>query len=727
MARRPAKSSPSLYKLFDSAEIAQIREFGRSDDFANLREMIAPWLPEPDGDEGPTRERLAAMLHELSRDKLLPLDREAERVLRLASGNGPHALEGIVQANASADALATFKAQKDPLAKSLWAWLDRHELFEAAESALHVRLYRQYGRYYDAFEIDSESEVVALPEDQDMSALAAAVEAALDLGPGCTVTVFDLPTAADELPAIMLLIWHPQPVASVRDLRESGERRTIYFRPPGEGIIVYTPAARQIEVCADTIPVRNVLAHAFARTCLGLNLSAKPLNWRNYDLSRFLRSLSLDAPVVEGCRVLRAALTEIVVSPGLQRHRFTLKVPIDDDMDAIARRHLGDRNVFHRAAAIRRVEISVRHIPEGETDRRILSFSISDRNRCSLRSVASAEERVLGHRLLAHWGILQPLRVLSAVELRAVLGPLLELYDHPEDTVSGAWLEARGLDAARLVEGKYIQRKGLSDTLLEDHDELGTVELAITVSARRGHVHLATVDGQEAPGRAADEFELYGINQEWLEEILVKALADLRNKRERADRLHDNLLFLGKIDIGGISVPGYLARRLDHFAHAAALDAILRARSQLGFGLVLSAGPVVHRCLGTNVVVALSDHLMLDEAGPALCRESLALALQAGRADALGGESVRFETNGLSSGTLFIPGRPPKFVEGANRVKIIGRLATAFLKGAPAVATSDLVAGTGVHSPGPAFGKKWSEFRDINVRQAGKRSWELAT
>jgi hypothetical protein len=277
MVRRPAKSSPSLYKLIDCAETGQIRAFVLSDDFAKLRETILPWLSEPDGDESPVRARLTAMLHEVSRDRLLPLDREAERILRLASGNGAHALDGIVQARAKASTLAAYLAQRDGVARALWAWLDTRELFEAAESALHVRLYRQYGRYYDAFEIDGETEVAALPDDPDMGALAAAVEAALDLGTGCTVMVFDLPTAADEPAATMFLVWHPQQLSSVRDLLETGERRTIPVRPPGEGIVVYTPSARQIEICADTMAVRKVLADEFARVVLGLNLSAKPL------------------------------------------------------------------------------------------------------------------------------------------------------------------------------------------------------------------------------------------------------------------------------------------------------------------------------------------------------------------------------------------------------------------------------------------------------------------
>lgn len=725
MARRPARSSPSLYKLIDGADIDQVVGFLHSDEFAKLRDLIAPWLPEPDADEAGARSRLTAMLHELTRDRLLPLDREAERVLRLGGRNGAHALDGIVQAKAGAAALLAFRSQKDALSRALWAWLDVRNLFDAAESALHVRLYRQFGRYYDAFEIDGESEVAVLPEGLDMSTFASAVEAALDLGPGCTVTVFDLPTAADEPAAIMFLVWHPQPLSSVRDLLESGERRTIPIRPPGEGIIVYTPATRQIEVCADTMPVRKVLVDEFARVVLGQNLSAKPLNWRNYDLSRFFRSLSLDAPEIESHTVLRAALTEIDVSPADQRHRFSLKVPIKDDMEDIAGRHLGKRNIFHRAAAIRRVEISVRYVREGEPER-VLSFSISDRNRCSLRSVADTEERVLGHRLLAHWGILQRFQPLEPSELRVLLPRLLDLYDHPVDVVSGAWLELRSLDPARLVAGKYIQRKGLSDEILVEDDDLGTVEMGIATSARRGHVHLVTVEGQEALGRSASEFELYRINLEWLEETLLGSVAPLRSVQGRAERLHDNLLFLGELDLGGTGVPCYLARRLDDLNCLATLDAILRGRSDLGVGLVLSVGAVLHRCLGSNVVVALADHLAVGEAGRALSRESLALALQGGRKQALGGDAVRFETNGSSSGTLYIPPKPPLNVVGPNRVMIVSRLAEAHREGHAAVATAELIADTGVQTISQAFGKLWPGIGEIYIRQAGRGRWQLA-
>jgi len=54
------------------------------------------------------------------------------------------------------------------------------------------------------------------------------------------------------------------PLASVHDHRDDGRRGTIYYRPPNEATLIYTPAIRQIEVCADSPVVRQGVAGSFA-------------------------------------------------------------------------------------------------------------------------------------------------------------------------------------------------------------------------------------------------------------------------------------------------------------------------------------------------------------------------------------------------------------------------------------------------------------------------------
>ncbi|MEH0072889.1 hypothetical protein V6L77_26000 [Pannonibacter sp. Pt2-lr] len=58
----------------------------------------------------------------------------------------------------------------------------------------------------------------------------------------------------------MLIVRHGGPLSSVHDHRDDGRRGTIYYRPPNEATLIYTPAIRQIEVCADSPVVRQAVS-----------------------------------------------------------------------------------------------------------------------------------------------------------------------------------------------------------------------------------------------------------------------------------------------------------------------------------------------------------------------------------------------------------------------------------------------------------------------------------
>ncbi|WP_136646735.1 hypothetical protein [Tabrizicola sp. YIM 78059] len=78
----------------------------------------------------------------------------------------------------------------------------------------------------------------------------------LQLKTACTVKALDLPATAAHPASIMLIVRNGGPLSSVHDHHDDGRRGTIYYRPPNEAILIYTPAIRQIEICADSPVVR---------------------------------------------------------------------------------------------------------------------------------------------------------------------------------------------------------------------------------------------------------------------------------------------------------------------------------------------------------------------------------------------------------------------------------------------------------------------------------------
>jgi len=723
MARQLFRSCPSLHHIIDRAPFEQIEQLLRCDPFTDLPVRV----PEP---EDPTsfpdlrRAQVLNPLSGLSAEAVLPPEREAARICALADAKGGKALEGLVASRYDPREAQVFHAQPDALSRSIWAYLHARRLFDAAESVVHLRLYRDYSKLYDAFEL-----VDCVPLDPnaiDVERLGLAVSSSLGLGSTCTVSIFEMPRTGDEPKAMLLLIQHPGSLSSVQDLPDSGQRRTLYYRPPNEAAVVYTPATGVIEVCATSPTVRRVVADTVAATTLGQDLSQKPLTWRRYDLARFHGSLCLPVPVIAGYEIARISVTEVEAGLGSWRRRLSLKVTIDDDIEAVAQQHLGMRHVFRRATILL-VQIAVRFARSGDKQSKTLSFTVTDRNRCSLLSNRDPDQRALGSRLLDHWGILKAFRPMEPHQERALIPVLLELHDLPDEAVTGAFFEAWGLDTGRLIEAAFIERRGRDNIILIDDDDLGLVETTVEPSGVEGVVQLSSGEGQEGPRRPAEEVERFAVNRPWLEETLQKHVKPLI-RTPMLQQLDDCLTFFGLLHLGDEDVPCYLARRLWDTKVLNRLDVLLRGRAMQGLGVVLSAGETDIEVLGSNVVVPAARCLAsLNGEEPALSAERLALAYAAGRPLARGGTTVSLAKNGSHSATLYLPGKTPWTITGANQIRIVERLVEAYQRGTPAVPSKSLIEGTAVTSPRQAFrSQSWDSINGVYIGQAGKRgSWQL--
>ena len=263
--KSPQKSCPGLFRLIERAQVDHLVAFLSQGMFGKS------WLQKYKlhSDEPNVRERAFSILADQNKDRLRPLELEAARVINVEEARGQFALEGLAQTKLQVEELATFKDQKDDLARSIWIYLNHKMLFEAVEGVVHTKLYRQYGKHNETFRLDGPDEGGS--KKIDVPALIREIEASLDRGTGAQVHEFDFPGDADDPPRKMYLIYHPKPFASARDLNEEGEQSTIYFRPPGEAMIIHTPSRGTLEVRATSRQVRQQIARAFATEGLESN------------------------------------------------------------------------------------------------------------------------------------------------------------------------------------------------------------------------------------------------------------------------------------------------------------------------------------------------------------------------------------------------------------------------------------------------------------------------
>lgn len=685
---------------------------------------FAPAADEPD-DAG--RDRIAQWLGKFSRERLQPLEERCSRVRHLAEGKGPTSLDTVVGQQFLGGALATYREQLDALCRSAWTYLHHRSVFEAAESFHFARQFRDHGKLYDAFEVDLDRIPAIVAADINLQTLAERITVRLELTTACTVQALDLPLTADYPASIMLIIRHGGALSSVFHHRDDGHRGTIYYRPPNEATLIFTPSLRLIEICADSPLVRQEAAQAFAEVTLGQDLSRRPLTWRRYNLTRFRNSFRLPLPDVNGVDLHDARVLEAEIRLGSWARKLVLKVGKDDDIEEVATSYLGRNNILQRAASYSSISIAVTYNPLGDAKVRTLNITVTGDKRSNLQNNKDPDARSLGYRLLQEWGILSAFRQINPDDLGAMLPAMLLLYDRGESKVSGTYLRELGLDPERLIEGGLLERCGRQEIVLLDDADGG--DGTVRPSATPGMVRVFGSFGEDLGEHPAADLTLYEINDDWLYETLTALIRPILNKRGGEFRDPD-LTLLGTMQINGAAVPVYFGRRLDDLKTLRRLDSALRARNSAGVGIVLSACVATLGCLGPNVVVPLHSALSCEEPdGPVLSRDALELAFRSQRKLAVGGDLPQVLRSGRQSATLHVPGKDPLFLAGNQQIVLFERLVAAAIAGSPDIQVKELMEGLGSRNPSHAFPRDArTTIMGIYIGSVTKRGyWRLLT
>lgn len=734
MVRTPTKTCPNLSRLFHEAEPILLSCFLGSKPFERLI-WLSKYKFDPEDTDGPSAAR--DMLQQEKKDRLGPLETEAARIVMIASDRGEYVLEALAKASLEAEQAKVLLSQRDKLARSLWAFANHHGLFEAAENSLHMRLYRRYDKHYQTFM--AEPSVDGGPDAGSalLAALLDDLNKRLDRGNGYSIDRFDIPEDGDEPPAEMYLLFHPDPPTSVREIDEDGNRSSIYFRPPGEAMIVYTPSTGRVHVRAGNRTLRHTIAERFIETALDQTYSNQPVDFQAYDISQFLKGFDLVPPELDDVVIERAKVIRADISIGNLANRLSLSTTIGQDISEIIDSQAGLPKIFEQAIAIRLIEIAVRYRRAGREYAQTLDFTIADRNTSSLLSVEDPFERVLGHRLLRHWNILREGRAPGDEEGMAVVPALLAIWDIGADKVTGAWLLDRGVDPGLLTELGFLVPAGWEgDDLIDDEDEVGPVAAEVVVRVEKADAEaeahkvadLKVAEGHVTPSGNPDRYRIYRVRDDWVAQHLKERLEQALDA-PAIEKLTDHLLYLGTLGVDGGDVPIYLARGLDREKVRSAIDTELRARHNLGIGLVLQAGKAPGPCLAANVLTPLADQIDSKQPEIALVADKLRSVFRRHRILARGGQAVELIRAGEDIATLVVPGKGSIDIKGENRIGVIQRLVDAHNTGPMPMTTGDLVRGIAEDQSLSNIFKQplWDKLKATFLRSHGKKGpWEIA-
>lgn len=680
-------------------------------------ELVVEWPS--DLLEDNVRIQVLDLLDQYSVEQLQPIEDRCRRIRQLAADKGPSSLSHVTAQRLAHDEIEELETQLDALCKSAWVFLNHPATFADAEAFHGARQYRDLGKMYDAFEVEPSGTVGGKAAQISENDLASLLTAKLELPSRVVIRTLDLVPTDNHAASVLVIVRHAGPLSSVLNHKENGLRSPIYYRPPNEATLIWTPSENTIEICGPSPQVRRAVAEGFAQVVFKTDLSTKPLTWRYYDLSRFHKSLKLLPPVWDDVEILATKVIAVEMRLGNWSRRLSLKVTIDDDIEQVAQSFLGGSKFLKRAEGFSLLTVAVKYKRRGEKRERTMEISFGDR-RSNLQSKTDAGQRELGHRLLQHWGILNKLQPLQFSEIIEILPNLLALHDVVNDAVSGGRLRTMGLDPKRLIDAGVIAHRNRSRMVLLDEGD----EALIEIGPREGEM-LATDQFEEVSASlGVDDTSEYEIKRDWLEEIVINALRPFVGKGP-VERLSDNLGYFGKLTADGGNVPVYLVRCLDQMDALQSADLILRSRQDGGVGVVLAATetPLTH--LGPNVVVPLPSVL----AGTGLDDDAVSRILdrhKTGRWLALGGAEVALMTFGPQLAMLYIPSKVPLAISGAKQARVMERLVAAHKSGAPGAQTGHLVEGTGVKSPSDAWKSTVrSSVVGVYFEHAGRNLWRL--
>lgn len=717
LARSMFRGAPELSRLFIESPIDLLSEFLSHPQFSVFLAEAMSAVP-VDGEDQTRRDAMAEMLKKLRSDRTNLLEVEARRVISMTDKTAEAMLRRLGENPRFGVKAALLSQSGAEVGRSLWAYLKAASLFEAAERAMQVRVYRDHGNLYEAWSIDASISLDA--ETVDNEALATEIAARLQHEDGCKVEAVDLPAENGESRDVLVAVTFFGAYASQKTFRPDKSTGIFYFQPPDEILLVYSQDRRRIEVCSRDVTERKLVANIFAADTLKLDISNKPLTQKTYNLSRFRNSLKLTVPDEEVHRVRRANITEVQVALGDWSRKVSLSVAPEDDIDAIARSVFGAIIPQSGGGYVTKVRFHIEHV-DGRGRKGTLQFDVFGRNKSNIQSERDPAKRELGYSLLEAWGVLERVGDLSIPQRKEKLPQFLALYDFINEKVSGQTLDEHDIAAGELLGLGFLTRKGWSDVILFEDDELGDVLHDVERDSTSAQATLTLVEGGSGPQVPVADITQYEIRFDYLRDALRKVLQPIGLKG-RVRELENHLHQLGSAQIGLASAPIYLARGLSDDKLLEVADRLIRGEGNRIRGIVFVPQEVRFPYIGCHVVLSLKD-LINAETG-LVDAEAVHIAYEAAIDPAARGTAVHFRKQGDEAAQVTVPGQDPWIVVGAKRVLLFERLYTAYRDREPGVPLGDLKAYAGFSGLSQLF-DDWNDVKDRYIYSPRHGAWAM--
>lgn len=664
----------------------------------------------------------------LRKDQRDPAEREALRILRLASPRGAQILATVADQFNDNDLIGVFLAQDGgEIGRSVWMRAHSDEaarLFDVAESILNTGDIRGNKRLYDAFDVPCDDAPPFIWNDSVKKKLESQLTSAMRLGKPCEVIYVPL---ADEKKNgnaktihYLVIRFAGDQVTAVQVVNRN--RKSFCYFPARDATLVYAPDRKVVEVYAHTLSTRAPLANVLSMHGFKMPLSNRPLNRSRYDLSRFALPLKDEKPHLDGAKVERLYLTEAKALLGHSTDAVSLHIDSGMDLHDVIGGRWSD-HPFSRPGAILGVTLVADLVFDGETTETPLSIVLAEPGRCSLQGEKDRRLREAGMQLLEMLGVLKPLHPGSGIDDPNLIVQVARLLECATSPMDGFTLAQMGIDIDRLEdEGIITEGDRITEKVVDLADgERFTVKLERCVDGNQIR-YRDPLTGADVvlPAKHARRWK---VHLNWLREDLITALgAALQGVRGK--HLDEEPVFLGEIDIDGQAVALYFAAKMSNERHYAKVDTTLRLRPRAVPGIVLTTASLPYPFAGTNVVISIEDVLSQAGAQTAIDMSSLKVAYRHGQLAAMGGTAVSLKVSADGyAAVLSLPGKAPWQVTGKSKITVLQRLVDAYAAGMH-VSTKKLMEGSNCDSPANLFSRT-SPWKNYLAKVKGAHAWQL--
>lgn len=725
MGKKTLTNAHCLLELIEKAHVTNLKRFSGLQECQALARGF-DWTQ--DAEILPSA--LIEHVRHLRKEQRDPAEREALRILRLASPRGAQILTTVADQLRDNELVAAFLAEDGgEIGRSVWMRThsdDAARLFDVAESILNTGDIRGNKRLFDAFDIPCDDAPPFIWNDSIKKDLESQLTSAMRLAEPCEVIHVQMTeekkNGDTKLTHYLVVRFAGDQVTAVQMLNRS--RKSFCYFPARDATLVYSPDRKVVEVYAHTLSTRAPLANVLSKHGFKAPLSSRPLNRSRYDLSRFASPLKDTKPKLEGMRVERLYLTEAKALLGHATDAVSLHIDSGAELHEVINQHWSN-HPFSQSGAILGVTLVADLVFDGESAETPLSIMLAEPGRCSLQGEKDARLRQAGTQLLEALGVLKPLHPGSGVDDPKLVVQVARLLEYATSTMDGFALAQLGIDIDRFEDEGIITE---GDRIIEKVVELADGEQT-SVKLER------CADGTQVRYRdpltgadvvlPAKHARRWKVHLNWLREEIITALGTALQS-VRGKHQDEEPVFLGELDIDGHDIALYFAAKMSSERQYAKVDTALRLRPRSVPGIVLTTASEPFPFAGTNVVIPIEDALSAAGAATAIDLAKLKLAYRHGQLAAMGGTTVslKLSPDGYAA-TLYIPGQAPWKVTNKAKIMVLQRLVDAYAAGTPHVNTKMLMADTGCASPSNLFTSKNSPWRNYLIRVKGSHAWQL--